>query len=125
MSAVNTLASTTFPELNEKLRQFFESFGMFAGQAEGELSGLQQGIQGVTEQTAEIVAAYLNSIRFYVVDTNTKLGQLVGVALDETGGLNPMLNELRNLRMRTDDIYNFLWERRQDGSDAIRVSVVN
>lgn len=126
MDAINSLAESTFPTLNEKLKAFFQSLGMFGEQAEGELDGLQKGIQGVTEQTAEIIAAYMNAIRYYVIDNNTKLGQIVGIVQDNTGAANPMLAELRSLRQRADDIHYLLngW-RETNGIDSMRVTIVN
>lgn len=44
--------------------------GIFAGQGGG-LSSLQKGIQGITEETAQVVEAYLNSIRGYVSEQVT------------------------------------------------------
>lgn len=125
LNAITQLAEDTFPELNEKLKQFFSSLGMFGEQAEGELDGLQKGIQGVTEQTAEIIAAYMNSIRYYVIDNNTKLGQLAVVLQDNTGLVNPMLAELRSIATRADDIYTLLnsW-RETSGVPSMRVTIV-
>lgn len=113
------------PLMNQAFQAIFNSLGLFGDQAESELSGLQKGIQGVTEETAEILAAYLNSIRYYIIDTNTKLGELVAVMQDTTGAFNPMLNELRNIKQRADDIYNFLFTRRENGTDSLRVYIVN
>lgn len=125
MDAIVAEANATFPELNEKLKAFFQSLGMFGEQAEGELDGLQKGIQGVTEQTAEIIAAYMNSIRYYVIDNNTKLGQLAVVLQDNTGLVNPMLAELRSIATRADDIYTLLnsW-RETSGVPSMRVTIV-
>ena len=58
------------PEALASLNELMESLADVAGikpQTEGEgLSALQQGIQGVTEQTAGALEALLNSVRFYV-----------------------------------------------------------
>lgn len=125
MSAINNLAETTFPELNEKLKAFFSSLGLFGQQAEGELDGLQKGIQGVTEQTAEIIAAYMNSIRYYVIDNNTKLGQIISSLQDSTGTFNPMIAELQNIRQQAEDIRNLLFSWREtSGVPSMRVTIV-
>ena len=125
MAAIVSKAEETFPELNEKLKAFFQSLGLFGEQAAGELDGLQKGIQGVTEQTAEIIAAYMNSIRYYVIDNNTKIGQLISIFQDGTGAANPMLNELRNIKTHTANIENFLsnWNE-TTGVQAMRVTIV-
>jgi hypothetical protein len=43
----------------------------------GELSGLQRGIQGITEETAQIIEAYLNAIRMTVVDNGSKMSSVI------------------------------------------------
>lgn len=63
---------------NIDLDKFLEGYRALFGQLslgdEGGLSGLTKGIQGVTEDTAQIIEAYLNSIRGYVSEqvTHTK-----------------------------------------------------
>ena len=57
----------TFPELNNALEAFLGTIHETVGGLQsGELSSLQKGIQGITEDTAQIIEAYLNSIRGYV-----------------------------------------------------------
>lgn len=125
MDAIVAKANATFPELNEKLKAFFQSLGVFGEQAKGELDGLQKGIQGVTEQTAEIIAAYMNSIRYYVIDNNTKLGQIISSLQDSTGTFNPMVAELRNIRQQAEDIRNLLFSWRETGGvPSMRVTIV-
>lgn len=125
MDALRAAAESTFPELNEWLKDFFSAFGDFGEAAESNLTGLQKGIQGVTEETAEIIAAYMNAIRFYSIDSNTQLRSIAAAVTDNSGQLNPMLVELRNIAHRTDDIYSFLYQRRENGTDSIRVSIVS
>ena len=65
----------TFPELNAALEAFLGTIHETVGGLQsGELSFLQKGIQGITEDTAQIIEAYLNSIRGYVSEqvTHTK-----------------------------------------------------
>ena len=59
------------------------------------LSGLQKGIQGVTESTAEIIEAYLNSVRFFVSDTNQKLTELLERFATNDGTRSPILEQLK------------------------------
>ena len=125
IDAIRSQFDALAPQLSAALEAIFTSLGLFGDQANGELSGLQKGIQGVTEETAEIIAAYLNSLRYYIIDTNTKLTQLLSIAQDSTGTYNPMLAELRNIKQRVDDIYNllYLW-RETGGTPSLRVTVV-
>lgn len=61
---------------DEKAKAYMEALGVTGG-ANGEgLDGLTKGIQGVTEDTAEVVAAITESIRFFVADTNVLLHNL-------------------------------------------------
>lgn len=69
----------------------------------GGLEGLQAGLQGMTEETADILAAYLNSVRFYVADNNQLLQNLLnGLTIDNNS--NPMLQQLKIVAAQTTSI---------------------
>lgn len=53
-------------DLDAFLQGYYDMFGSLSDGASGGLSALQKGIQGITEDTAQIIEAYLNSIRGYV-----------------------------------------------------------
>lgn len=95
----------SFPELNKLLKEFFGNFD-FSGSGSG-LSGLQKGIQGITEATAEIIAAYLNSIRQYIATQNEQINMIVS-RLDISGEENPMLSQLRIIATRATEINTLL-----------------
>lgn len=98
-----------FPELNQALKDFFENFGLTLGNAKGELSGLQKGIQGITEDTAQILAAYLNSVRFFVADSNSKLGSILDYLRNNDDDIaNPVLGELKAQTSILSKIYSFM-----------------
>lgn len=59
-------------EFNDRAQSIIKELGAADTGAEG-MTGLAEGIQGVTEQTAELVAAITESIRYYVADTNLLL----------------------------------------------------
>lgn len=62
----------TFPELSAALEGYLGTFKDMATELDGAgLSALQKGIQGVTEDTAQIIEAYLNSVRGYVSEQVT------------------------------------------------------
>ena len=85
------------PMLNEALQNYFtamEQAGLDLGKT-SELSGLQRGIQSVTEETAQALEALLNSTRFFVADSNAKLTLLVD-SFTNPESANPMLSELRS-----------------------------
>lgn len=82
------------PQLNEFWKSIVGSFEGIGGIG-GDMSGLQRGIQEITETTAQALEALLNSIRFYVVDSNSKLTNLYNGLMSQEEGINPMLSELR------------------------------
>lgn len=82
---------------NDYLNMLFGENGVlnkYIDDTDSSLSGLQQGIQGVTEETAQIIEAYLNSIRFYIAQDNQNLAKLVDT-FTNVESPNPILNELR------------------------------
>ena len=81
------------PKLNEYWKSITAGFDIKPGEgnAEYEMSGLQRGIQAVTEETAQALEALLNSVRFYVADTNMKVASLASFDPE----LNPLLAELK------------------------------
>ena len=91
--------TTSLPQLNQALENYFTAMQQagvdLGGVTSGELSGLQRGIQSVSESTAQIIEAYLNSVRFYVADSNTKLTQLVNQVVGGENTPNPILSELK------------------------------
>lgn len=65
-----------FPQMSENLENFFTPFQDMLKSAEDagdSLTGLQKGIQGITEDTAEVLASIVESIRFYVGQTYTAI----------------------------------------------------
>jgi hypothetical protein len=64
-------ADKIMPQLSEALELIWNQLGGSRGEAEGGLSGLQKGIQGITEDTAQIIEAYLNSMRGYISEQVT------------------------------------------------------
>jgi hypothetical protein len=87
---------------DEFAKNLLASLGYKGGEGGDTLSGLQKGIQGITESTAEIIEAYLNSVRFFVSDTNQKLSELLERFASNEDARNPILAELR---LQTD----YLW----------------
>ena len=97
IDAINKLQTQYLPGFNENMKDLAEQMGVdtqYAG-SEANLSGLAAGVQGITEATAEVLASYMNSVRFYVADNNEKFTNLVTRLFDSEGGSNPMLVELR------------------------------
>lgn len=74
-----------------------EAFGIKFGQAAGDasLSGLQKGIQGVTEETAGAIEAYMNNIAGQVFQQTTLQQQMVNLMEVNTGTNSQVLLSLR------------------------------
>ena len=79
----------------EDMNGFWERMGISLTGTTSGLSGLAAGIQGVTEETAQILEALLNSMRYYVADTNEQLRQIF-ITMTNPNEENPFLKELKN-----------------------------
>lgn len=90
-------------DLTEKYTGLAESLGITPTKEGSGLSALSKSIQGVSESTAQVLESLLSSMRFYVADSNSKLGlllQSMGVSTIE----NPQLVELRTQTMVLNEI---------------------
>lgn len=73
----------SFPQLNDALEAFLGTIHEgLGGSGSNSLSELQKGIQGVTEQTAQVIESILNSMRYYTMDSNAQLAQQTKVMTD-------------------------------------------
>lgn len=106
----------TFPELNALLEAFLGTIMKTTDAVgEGSLTGLEEGIAGASEETVQIVAAYLNSIRFFVADNNAVLKQLRDYVFGDGSVTNPMLVQLRIIAEQTKAIHTLLNSVTQSG----------
>lgn len=101
LANINAIADTALAGLNEDLLALMETLGYKGTGKTAELSSLTQSIQGLTEQTADELAAILESVRFFVAQQTTDISAIRAL-LDARYGLeteysdsNPMLVELR------------------------------
>lgn len=71
------------PDLSSALEKIWGQLGGSGGSEAGGLSALQKGIQGVSEETAQVIEAYLNSVRMYVAtisaDTTSQLNEVKAI----------------------------------------------
>lgn len=81
------------PQLNEFWEGIAQGFDL-GKDSKDSMTGLQKGIQGVTEETAEVLASITESIRFFSADSNTQLKNILAVLTNPTAE-NPYLSELR------------------------------
>lgn len=69
---IDDVQSKVLKELDAFLEGYYERYGDLLENSEGgKLSVLQKGIQGITEDTAQIIEAYLNSMRGYISEQVT------------------------------------------------------
>lgn len=69
---IDDVQAKVLKELDAFLEGYYARYGDILESSEGgRLSALQKGIQGVTEDTAQVIEAYLNSIRGYVSEQVT------------------------------------------------------
>lgn len=96
--AMQWFTGEAMPQMDNALEAWnaaWERYGISLTGTTSNLSGLAAGIQGVTEETAQILEALLNSMRYYVADTNEQLRQIF-VTMTNPNEENPFLKELRN-----------------------------
>lgn len=91
----------TAQNLDSLLRTLAENLGLSETLGAGTLGGLQKNIQGVSEETADVLASYMNSIRLFVADSNTQLKALVAAQSLDGDAPNPMLSQLLSIAEQT------------------------
>ena len=82
------------PQLNEFWKSLAGSFDLEGLKKGDTMSGLQRGIQSVTEETAQALEALLNSVRYFTSDSNMQLKNIL-TALTAPSPENPYLLELK------------------------------
>lgn len=82
---------------DERAKAYLEALGIEPGTGgeTAELSGLSKGIQSVTEETAQALEALLNSMRFFVADSNTQLKSIYAALTSQDALQNPILSEMK------------------------------
>ena len=93
------------PQLSDTLE---ELSGLWGLGGEGGLSGLAAGIQGMTEEQANILEDYWNSVKGYTanIDMNvSRIAQILGAGGDNT---NPMLAQMTLVAQNTTSINRLL-----------------
>ena len=116
----------------EKLNAYFaymnEKYNL-ANLSEGELSGLQAGIQGITEEQAGILEAYWNAVRMDVSAVRFRFEDYANKMLSSDVEVNPMLSQLTTIANHASAISTLLdsvaKNSADDGSLGIRVYMNN
>lgn len=96
LEALQKQIDEKIPALNEYFKTIAENFGVPITGGEDNGSTLNQGITGVTEETANVIEAYLNSMRYFVADTNMVINNFFAAFTSLDPLQNPMYSELAN-----------------------------
>lgn len=122
--AIEDAKQRAMSNLNEFYDFMNEQYGLSDMEGAG-LTGIQSGISGMTEEQADILAAYWNSVRLDVSDIRSRLENYMNKMFDNEK--NPMLSSLQAVADRANDIHQLL--KRVSGAsidgDGIRVIVKN
>ena len=94
------------PELSDALEAYLGSISSMIGGGNS-LSGLEKGIQGMTEEQADILASYWNSVRQYVANIDTKISTVIErITISDSN--NPTVEQLKVIARQTTGIYDLL-----------------
>lgn len=93
---IQDTADTVMQQLDQFMKESYAEWGgALTGEEAGELSGLQKGIQSITESTAQIIEAYLNSCRFFLANIDRTVTSIANQSVGSENTANPMISELR------------------------------
>lgn len=96
------------PQMNEALSTYFGAFEDVLRTDYGELGGLTKGIQGMTEDQAEVLAAYWNSCRFILSNIDNTLVGLAANVLSEGNSANPIVEAITKQTTVVEDIRDLI-----------------
>lgn len=109
----------TFDNVNMELEGYLGAMDEIADQFEtGELSGLQKGIQGITEDQAEVLASYWNSCRYLIANIDTTLADVAANVLGGVNNPNSIISELRKQTTILGEIRSQLASVIRSGGDS-------
>jgi methyl-accepting chemotaxis protein len=112
----------TFGAVDEELEGYLGAMDEIAGQFESsELSGLQKGIQGITEDQAEVLASYWNSCRFLLANIDMTLTNVASKAFGDSNGSNSILGELKRQTEVLNRISNMLNSVIRSGGESSHI----
>lgn len=109
LDKLQTVFNELAPRVNSTLQSIVSELGVadeLLNQTDT-LGTLQKGIQGITEDQADIIAAFLNTIRFFVGENNTYL-KTIADNYASTDVESPMLTQMRIVAQQTTAIRDLL-----------------
>lgn len=123
MDKLREQAENIAADLSPYLEELWNILGGSMGETGGSISGLQAGIQGITESQAEILTAYANSCRFFLSSINTTLSDFATKVFDTEGNSNPILSQLRIVAQQTTAIKELLDGVQYNGGQGVGIRV--
>jgi hypothetical protein len=97
----------SFSSVNDNLKSYaqaLEAEGIDLYEGGGEMSGLQAGISGITEEQANILEAYWNAVRMSAASIDSKMdiaNSFMQTLMSNDVEANPILAELTLIRANT------------------------
>lgn len=106
--------ATIAPQLSDSLEQLAGMWGL--GDTEGGLSGLAAGIQGMTEEQANILEAYWNSVRGYAASIDMKVSRIADMLGAGSRDItNPQLQQLQLIAANAQATHQLLLSTSKSG----------
>lgn len=115
LAQLNSSKDNWLEGADEYMKVLADFYGI-SPNADSALSALQQGIQGITEDTASALESLLNSMRFFLATQQADVAVIKdyllsrGEVTNDSGTTSPMLTELKNQTMVLRNIHS-MWER--------------
>ena len=133
LAAINKLGDSTMKQLEEAFRNVTDQIG-FVSKAKDNLSGLQQGIQAVTETTAKSLEGLLGSMRYYLatqqadvrIIRDTLLERLGTIAQQQAGGpsnimVDPLQQQVEYMKRLSSNFESVMKAGHSKGGYGLRV----
>ena len=105
LANIKERASVIFPQLSDMLEEIAGTWGLGG---EGGLSGLAAGIQGMTEEQANILEAYWNSVRGYTASIDMNVARIADILGAGGAATNPLLAQMQLVAANTNSISTLL-----------------
>lgn len=94
----------------------------FDGLTGGNLPGLSEGIAGITEKTASLLASYMNTIREEVIRIGSNNKEILELANDSVAIISSQLTQLRMIQSNTSRMANVLDAVYDKGKKSLKVA---
>ena len=99
LQAIRDEFASQAPLISEALEELAGMWDL--GNGDGSLSGLAAGIQGMTEEQANILEAYWNSVRMYTASIDMNVAQIASILGAGGVNTNPQLEQMRLIANNT------------------------